>query len=255
MKKHEKNKSFALVLGLFVLCLITTCVIGSTLAKYTTGGSANDEARIAKWGVSLSVEADPLFENQYYTSSNKLVVDSSTNVVAPGTSSSKANGSAVFAISGTPEVATRIKIDMNNIQDVYLKAGTYADPTRTRGTFTLDEDYYPVVFILKQKNTNRGDVVLVSGTLSDIKIFLDAHYNNLGVDGTSDGLMDGHDYAPNTKLDATFELSWSWDFAVNDEADTYLGNLISGLNPDSLGSDKYNTTVKYELSITVEQVG
>lgn len=255
MKKHGKNKSFVLVLGLFVLCLITTCVIGTTLAKYATSGSANDEARIAKWGVSISVKADPLFKNKYYTSSNKLVVDSSTNVVAPGTSSSDANSSAAFAISGTPEVATRIKIDMDNIKDVYLKAGTYADPTRTSGTFTLHEDYYPVVFTLRQKNTNRGDVVLVSGTLLDIEEFLDEHYNNLGVDGTDDGRMDGHDYAPNTNLGATFELSWSWSFAGNDKADTYLGNLMSGLNPDNLSYDKYNTSVKYELSVTVEQVG
>lgn len=240
-KKQEKNKSFVIVLGIFVLCLITTCVVGTTLAKYATSGSTNDEARIAKWGVTVSAEADPLFENQYSTSYNKLVVESNSNVVAPGTSSTDANGAAVFVIKGTPEVASKIKIDMERVEDVFLKAGIYTDPTKSNSKFTLDSDYYPVVFILREKNTE-GNKVLAEGKLSDIKKFLDTEYNDLK-------------YDPNTSLDFTFELAWVWNFEQNDKADTYLGNLIAGVNPDNLSSDVFSTTVKYELTVTIEQVG
>lgn len=240
-RSQEKNKSFVIVLGIFFLCLITTCVVGTTLAKYATSGSTNDEARIAKWGVTVSVEADPLFKNEYSTNNNSLLVKSNSNVVAPGTSSKDAKSSTIFVINGTPEVAAKIKIDIKNIENVYLKAGTYTDPTKSNSKFTLDSDYYPVEFVLRQKNTSEGDVILVEGTLSDIKNYFNTNYNK--------------SYDPNTTLDATFELAWVWSFDKNDKADTYLGNLIAGVNPDNLTSADYNLIVKYELVVTVEQVG
>lgn len=259
----KKSKTLKLATGLLILCLITTCVIGTTLAKYTTGGTTQDTARVAKWGVSVNMEADSLFNNEYSKTdtaySGSLSVQSSstgTNVVAPGTSSEQANGSAVFSISGTPEVAARIKIDMSNVQDVVLKAGTYKDPTAASGTFTLANDYCPVVFTLKQTfpGTDRTAVTLVTGTLSTVKTYLD-NYNKLGADGLVDSNTDGREYEPNTNLDATFELSWAWAFeGGNDKADTYLGNLMAGQNPESIPTTSYCLNVAYTLTVTVTQI-
>lgn len=242
----KKRKTLKLASGLLVLCLMTTCVIGTTLAKYTTGGNAADEARVAKWGVTVSMEADPLFKSEYektdaeYSGSIAVKSSSTDLVVAPGTNSTQANGSAVFKITGTPEVAARVDIAMSDVKDIVLKAGTYTDPTKADGTtdqFTLADDYYPVVFTLKQVGYTTP---IATGTLADIKVALDAYT--------------GATYAPNTVLDATFELSWEWRFDGNDAADTYLGNLMAGKDPDSLATDKYCTTVNYELFVTVTQV-
>lgn len=247
MKENmKKNKSFIVALCMIALCLITTVVIGTTLAKYTTSGSASDEARIAKWGVSVSMEADPLFETEYKKGETTLTVKSSdaNKVVAPGTSSDEANGSAIFKITGTPEVRTHIEIEMTNVSDVYLKAGTYKDPT-TGGstTFTLDpdSDYYPVVFTLVKKVDGTADETLASGNLSAIKTAFEdqSAYHDV-----------------NEKLDVTYELSWKWLYeGGNDKADTYLGNLMAGENPNSLTENTdYSLKVKYELKITVTQV-
>lgn len=255
----KKNKTLRFAACLLLLCLITTCVIGTTLAKYTTAGNASDEARVAKWGVTISMEADPLFKNEYAktdtsTTYTGLAVKSEgdAKVVAPGTDSTQAYGSAIFSITGTPEVATRIKIELTNVQDVVLKAGTYKDPTTALATdeFTLDSDYYPVVFTLVQTKDENGTCYKnkIEGTLAQIQAALNAY--NGGTDGN------GKEYAPNTNLESEYTLSWAWNFdGGNDKADTYLGNLMAGLNPNSLTEDTdYCLKVAYTLNITVTQI-
>lgn len=46
----KKNKAMRLASALMVLTLLTTCVISSTFAKYTTSANGEDSARVAKWG-------------------------------------------------------------------------------------------------------------------------------------------------------------------------------------------------------------
>ncbi len=240
----KKNRFFKIASGLLILCLITTCVIGTTLAKYTTGGNATDGARIAKWGVSLTVNGDEMLKNEYKSDNGTVTVKSSddTNLVAPGTKSVNA---ASFSIKGTPEVATKITVTLDEAKDIVLKKGVYDDETTSDSSdkFTLSEDYYPVKWTLKQTEDENGKkggndgVLIVSGTLADVKAALEAYSANAT-------------YAPNTNLTATFELSWEWVFEGNNKADTYLANRMAALQT----SDSYVLEVSYKLSITVEQI-
>lgn len=243
----KKTKTLRLAGGLLVLCLITLCVIGTTFAKYTTGGTAEDSARVAKWGVKIEMSGSDVFDNEYsktdskYSGTLSVVSSANENVVAPGTSSDQA-GKAVFTISGTPEVASRISIQIENVNDVRLVSGTYNDPTQASGTFTLDNDYTPVKFTLKQTTPTESAKVLKEGTLAEIQTYLNETYNN-------------KEYDANTKLDASYELSWVWSFeGGNDKADTYLGNLMAGQNSENLASDKYSLNVGYKISITITQI-
>lgn len=235
----KKNKTLKLASGLLILCLITTCVIGTTLAKYTTGGSAQDSAQVAKWGVRISMLGDGLFANEYSNTTNGVTVKSTQDVVAPGTSSDESTA-AKFSISGTPEVKVNITIDFDMTNDVYLKAGTYADETTATDTadnFTLSADYHPIVFTLKQIKNATGDinVTLKSGTLAEIEAFLNDW---------------SQDYAPNTDLTSEFELSWVWSFSGNDQADTYLGNRIAASETNA----NYSYSVGYTLTVTATQI-
>ena len=214
-----KNKFMKIAAFVLMLCLLTTCAISTTFAKYTTQETASDSARVAKWGVRLTINGDDMLKNAYTNSSNAVTVQSSSTnekVVAPGTS-----GSTIFSIVGTPEVTTDINIAFNVTEGVYLKAGTYKD-TVTDKTFTIANDYCPVVFTLTQTHNRNGEmatpVVLATGTLTDIQTYLDAY-------STSDDST----YDPNTNLASTFVLSWAWAYEVNNEknvADTTLGNLM-----------------------------
>ena len=243
----KKNRFIKLASGLLVLCLMTTCVIGATLAKYTTAGSGADTARVAKWGVRITAVANSAFATQYskqdtgYTGA--LSVESSSlseKVVAPGT-----NGSAAqFSISGTPEVAVRLSFLMTDIEEVNLTAGTYKY-TDGAEVNVPEGGYYPIKWTL-----NNGSADVATGTLADIARYL------------GDNPVD---YTPNTDLSAVrYTLSWKWDFdesghGTHDKLDTLLGDLaaeVTGIKKGSsdIATSDYSTKVSYKLTITATQI-
>ncbi len=236
----KKNKFMRLASALLVLTILTTCVISGTFAKYTTSDSSSDTARVAKFGVVITAANSSNFKTEYTHTTNGLTVQSSAspadNVVAPGTS-----GNAItFTISGTPEVATKIDINMTVNNDICVKAGDHKDYTTTDGTtFNLADNYYPVVFTL----THKGNT-LVTGNLNDIETYLETTAPNVN-----------KTYPPNAVLDNTYTLNWEWDFdangaGTNDKADTLLGNVAAGTATDA----NVSTTLNYTISFTVRQV-
>ena len=251
----KKNVMMRLASFLLVAVLISTSAISGTYAKYVTSGSASDAARVAKWGVTLTLDADSNFKNEYathdddYTGSVSVRSEDAAKVVAPGTSSADVDGRLIFSITGTPEVATKVDISMKVNNDIMLKAGDYDKATTAAadGNYTLANDYYPVVYTLTQISSATGEVMApVSGNLNTIKTALETYANTAY-------------YAPNTKLDASFKLTWAWAFdgeqTLNgvtfdadtvDMADTTLGNLAA--------VNSGNTKLNYELTITVTQV-
>lgn len=236
----KKNRFIKLASGLLVLCLMTTCVIGATLAKYTTAKDTQDSARVAKWGVRITALANSAFDTEYanddltYTKSTLSVKSSSTDkVVAPGT----IGNAAYFSISGTPEVAVRLSFALTDVKEVNLPVGTYTY-TDDNSTVELSENYTPVVFTLK-----KGDDQLKTGTLAEIATYLTTYKD---------------DYAPNTNLSTvSYTLSWAWAFNGNDKADSLLGDLAAGVSIQKGGSaitaSDY-TQVSYKLTITATQI-
>lgn len=105
----KKNKVLRLASVLMMACLLTTCVISGTFAKYVSTKSAQDQARVAYWGFKeATLEIKDLFANAYDDS-----VGSTVDVIAPGTTGSttiqyeyKANESGITA----PEVAYKFEV-------------------------------------------------------------------------------------------------------------------------------------------------
>lgn len=118
--------------GLLIATLLTTSAVSGTYAKYVSGGSAGDTARVAKWGVVISATGN-LFSKNYLdadentptasTTDADISVESSNTdmLVAPGTKS--ATGLS-FSISGTPEVDALVTAKIDT-KDVYLAEGSY----------------------------------------------------------------------------------------------------------------------------------
>ncbi len=50
----KKNRTLRAAVLMLALVLITSCFVGGTFAKYVTSGEAGDNARVAKWGVSIT---------------------------------------------------------------------------------------------------------------------------------------------------------------------------------------------------------
>ncbi len=166
------NKLMRLASVLLIAALITTCAISGTFAKYVTKVEHQDSARVAKWGVTLSLEGDGLFATEYDTDEEvdpqtgfgytgvSVRASDEDKVVAPGTTSLKEDASGnpihgfVATVAGTPEVATRYVLEIPEWSDIILPAGEYTDYTQLvddgngnydyTETFTLPIDYTPV---------------------------------------------------------------------------------------------------------------
>lgn len=150
----KKNKMMRIASVLLVAVLLSTCAISGTFAKYTTQDSANDVARVAKWGVSLQVIGS-LYGEAYKdgivaNDDNSITVSvsdtttASDDVVAPGT---KNENGFKFSLTGYPEVSSQTKVTIK-AQNVFLKSGTYGlmvkvpDNTVTSVNFQALGDLY-----------------------------------------------------------------------------------------------------------------
>lgn len=243
----KNNRTMRAAVLLLALVLITSCFVGGTFAKYVTSGVGGDQARVAKFGVTVAATDNSMFKTKYATDDQQAntagisaSVESTTkdNLVAPGT---KADDAFIFSITGKPEVAVNVKIAIGAQMDVYLGAGTYPDLTTAAAddTFELAQDYYPVVYTLKQNG-----VVKVTGTLAEVATYLESI---------------SKDYKPNTDLSGEFgnyTLSWEWAFDGNDKADTLLGHLAVGnvSGTDLQPITHYCNHIAFHLEATVTQI-
>lgn len=282
----KKNKMMRIASVLLVAVLLTTSIISGTFAKYVTEGSANDSARVAKFGVEVTATGS-LFDKTYKkvadgntpggtttesTDNTVLTVESSDKVVAPGTKSD-ATG-LKLAVTGTPEVDVKVKIDVSNVKDVFLgKQNGLPDMTGAGTTFDLTADYYPIKYTLKSNlittsiNVEGATITAGSatGSLAQIQAVLNA------INGTDGVYVDAGSNLATTIGDLT--LTWEWAFsdtsstagASVDKADTLLGDIAAGTVidyedgeqtktelPD--GYTNYSTDVSIKIAVSVTQV-
>lgn len=246
----KKNVMMRLASFLLVAVLISTSAISGTYAKYVTSDTGSDKARVAKWGVTVEIEDTSNFSKEYQTHDSDAKADGvavsvlttgAMNIVAPGTSSEDVDGDFTFKIAGTPEVATKVDIEMKVNHDIYLGADTYDDPTtKDVDSFEVAKTYYPVVFTLK----NSKDETVAEGNLAEIAKEFNA---------------ESAYHAANVAIDETYTLSWAWDFddngvGTNDAADTLLGNLAANEGYGIREGIDYDVSLDYEVKITVTQV-
>lgn len=231
----KKNIAMRVAAILFILTMISTCAFSTTFAKYVTRGSATDTARVAKWGVELTVKegTDDSTGTNFFVKAYDGTVESSTDdLVAPGTGNSTG---ITFTLTGTPEVDAKIEFEMTVTSDVYLAAANgYKDWTtaNTTDTFNLDADYYPVIFTLTQ-----GGVPKVTGNLAAVEAYLE-------------GAEASKTIQANNPVDVVYVLTWAWAYNGNDKADTLLGQIIA--NKDTVANSSVN--VNFNITCTVTQI-
>lgn len=237
----RKNKMMRAASGVLVATLMTTSIISGTFAKYTTSEKASDDARVAKWGVTITANGT-MFADEYATDDTsvvgtitKSVITSGATgaaVIAPGTKGTLANAT----LSGKPEVAVHVE---------------YA-PTLTLDGWKNEAnmEYCPIVFtvgtetygLTGMKDSNGTVVTKASTTVAELKTAVEnaikAYSKN---------------YGPNTDLSTKasdyVKVSWNWAFNNDHDADdTYLGNLAADENTTN------DSTVKLEIQTTVTQI-
>lgn len=249
----KKNKSMRAAGGLLIATMLTSSIVSGTYAKYVTSDEAEDTARVAKFGVTVTASGS-LFDTTYKATTDNtpggenatdsedgttLTVESSgaineiSNVVAPGT---KNDEGLTFAIAGTPEVDVKVNIEVTNSSDIWLGSGTYPDMTNNNAkSFEVENAYYPIVYTLKQEGKND-----VTGNLDKIIQALNSDTVYQAGDNLADSL-------------GNFTLTWKWNYenATDeniDKADTLLGDLAADENIVSNVAAKIGNTVSVPTS-------
>ena len=211
MQKTKKNWALRAMFLALAFTLISTCLLGGTMAKYTTTGSGTYKARIAKWGVEVNATGFGFFSDTYakdddsYTLVTNTVISAggtSDKVVAPGTSGS----AGTITISGTPEVASRVTFAVDT-----TASGIFVGTNKTAWTVANSVAYEPILWSV----SGSGITPVTDGTFADLLTAL----GQFKVD-----------FEPNVSIATalnTVNITWKWPYSVNatnDDRDTFLGN-------------------------------
>ena len=212
-----KNKFMRIAAVMLMLCLVTTCAISGTFAKYTDKETATDSARVAKWGISFTVPTDAENNGSFTPTYTKdegtfdltvKAANGTDDLVAPGTT-----GTLVTPIvNGTTEVAVAITVDAT------------LDLT---GWEVGGEFYCPIVFKvgsteIKQDGTNDTADKLEAAVVNAIKAY-------------------SKNYEANTAIDEIPAPTWTWEFEGENDKDTALGTA---------GTAK----IEYSITVTATQI-
>lgn len=284
-----KNKFLRLASVLLVLCLVTTCAISATFAKYATGDSGSDTARVAKWGVEVSTSGT-LFGSDYDATS---VADNADSIVAAtSVSVSASNGDKVVApgtknekgfqikVTGQPEVAFELaaETDASVNEDIYLAAGSYgvmvevygvnADTDMSKlykkdgdnyvaaGTYVAGTTYYALHDACELANKYLPVVWSVANAGAD-SVVIDVTSNELDTIAASIvTAINNKAKKANEAIDLSYTLTWKWAFENNSAADTILGNIAAGKAVVYLDGETYkpvaqDTHYNLEVAFTI----
>ena len=216
---------------LLALVLVTSCFVGGTFAKYVTSNGGTDEARVAKFGVTVTAAGD-VFAKEYNAKDPKVqdyngdvitksVISSDKKVVAPGTAK---NDALTVSVTGKPEVAVEVK---------YEAHVTLNDALHTDHNWKLaDGSYYCPL------------VITVNGTAYKGLDYASATEFEDAVEGAINSLT--KNYPANTDLSASasagVNVAWEWPFEdtatgakQTDVKDTYLGDQAAAGKAATVG--------------------
>lgn len=227
----KKNTMMRLASALLVAVLLTTCVIAGTAARYVTTNNGSDDARVAKWGVTITTTGD-MFADSYKDTSTTYVDDedvdtitvqsylATDDVVAPGT-----NGTlAAFDIAGTPEVDTKVTYTA----DLVL------------ANWEVDAAVYCPIVI-----TVNGTPYQVDGSTITTTADLETAVEGAIVAATAN-------YHTNDDLSAVEDdlvVTWAWAIGASEAADD-----PTNIKDTALGDAATAATISLTVSATITQV-
>ena len=233
----KKNWTIRAAVLMLALVLITLCFVGGTFAKYVTGGSGSDSARVAKFGVAVTANGT-MFAKEYATDdpgavgtiAKSVVSSDDSKLVAPGTKGDMVS----VVLTGTPEVAVKVTYDATG--KVALNNWTQED-----GSF-----YCPLVFKIKGETTT---------------VIYGVDYNTAALlQNDIENAIKGYSKSYPAKTDLSLlgaesvGVSWEWPFETGENADAKAANNVKDTYLGKQAADGNAATVSVEIAATVTQI-
>lgn len=119
---NKKNIASKLVLALFILTLISCCLLGSTFARYASGGSGKATIGVAEWNIAIT----PVGESTINVDANKL----SPAMTVWQDSGNRTKEGEVFAVAtiiNSGDVAAKVTVTGEDAITVNLDGATFDD--------------------------------------------------------------------------------------------------------------------------------
>lgn len=210
---------------LLVAVMLTTCIISGAFAKYVTNTESYAEnARVAKWGITLAAIAADTdttgFTKTYAADDEDTEIEntvvSTVEVLAPGT---EGTFSSMQITDSGREVAVRAEIKANfELGANWTAGGAYYCPVVvTVGSTEVDGADYDTADEFEQA---------VEAAI--IAEFSGETYTYSEDDEADDGkVTKTFDYETTDNLTKTVALSWAWAFEGDDAKDTALGTAAN----------------------------
>ena len=161
----KKNIALRLASGLMLSCLLSTCVISGTFAKYTSSSTGSDTAHVAKWDIKLKDTAmeETFTFDLFNTIKDSNGTDTETDIkifdgtiIAPGTS-----GSFEINLKNDSEVTAQYAIDFTEINGADLPI-EYALGTSSEANWKDSIDELDFV------DSNANKTLSMGGTATEI---------------------------------------------------------------------------------------
>ena len=134
MKKTKRSPFMRIAGFMLAVSLLMTCVISSTMAKYTSAATGSDTATVAKWSAKVNgseIAVSPaatvdfgLFDTVKDSNGADEETDVATGKIAPGTS-----GEFTLTIENSSEVNAQYAIDFTVTNDANIPLEFSADGT------------------------------------------------------------------------------------------------------------------------------
>lgn len=172
----KKNIMMRIASVLLVAVLLSTCAISGTFAKYTTTVTGTATAKVATWNVDVAGGTETFTFNLFDTlkdsngTSDETDVDTSSKIIAPGTSGSfaivvnnKSEVNATYTTTFTVKVDGTVKAE-GDLPFKFTKTGLSGDLAMKSGTATIDVDW--VWAFLETNEANTADMALAGKTVT-----------------------------------------------------------------------------------------
>ncbi len=269
---QKRNKSVKTAVILFGAVLITTSLLGGTLAKYVSElGSAKDEARVAKWGITKETQTLDMFKTAYDgaagTATNTVESKDKAKVIAPGTKGSVVLNPAISDQKlNNVEVAFKVNYAYGDFlsDSVYGKyLGKWASNADGTGfewwplrfkVYEYDEaakDYTKVLYDgISTTDSGGATIVPEDGGVQAGKL-----NSAIKAAGASDTIYpnDSLDVKKNKLAKMGLKVEWQWPFErpetnsvdAVDGWDTVIGNRAAGLNTGDADMPRFALSMKY----------
>ena len=192
MTNKKTTKTTALMLA---GVLVTSSLVGGTMARYITTTMSEDSARVAVWGINADGVVMDLFASEYDANGNKVAKSwNGDKLIAPGTSMQSLFSIVNLDGSLVPEVMYEIKVD---VDDTEIDQRILDNPNIQ---WKLDDNAYGTWA------TCKADILALSGDASGVKTYAPNTFATEFADGK------------------THTIYWRWMLDDNHVQDTEMGN-------------------------------